>query len=73
MGLNYSFWNVEQIWFSWGEIGEVMLEPSGKVQRRDGEGFQEFREKESSRDYEETGQEESSMLLLFGGGKGAIS
>ena len=46
-----------------------MLEPSGKVQRRDGEGFQEFREKESSIDYEETGQEESSMLLLFGGGK----
>ena len=51
----------------------MMLEPSGEVRRRDGEGFQEFREKESSRDHEETGQEESSMLLLFGGGKGAIS
>lgn len=34
---------------------------------------QEFREKESSRDHKETGQEESSMLLLFCGGKGAIS
>ena len=51
----------------------MMLEPSGKVQRRDREGFQEFREKESSRDHEEMGQEESSMLLLFCCGKGAIS